>query len=63
MNRKTVPFPEQREGKEIRTETKQGNTRYVVVGCYNDQGRTVSEKVKHLIRLEAKNIVSECDEI
>ena len=60
MNRKTIPFPEQRE---VKTEKKLGNTRYVVVGCYNDQGCTVSEKVKHLIKLEAKNVVSKCDEI
>lgn len=51
MNRKTIPFPKQRE---IRTEKKLGNTRYVVIGCCNDQGSTVSEKVKSLIKLESK---------
>ena len=60
MNRKTIPFPKHRE---IRTEKKLGNTRYVVIGCCNDQGSTVSEKVKSLIKLESKNIVSKCDEI
>ena len=60
MNRKTIPFPKQRE---VRTEKKLGNTRYVVIGCCNDQGGTVSEKVKSLIKLESKNIVSKCDEI
>ena len=60
MNRKAVPFPQK---KEIRTEKQVGNTRYIVIGCCNDQGGTVSEKVKSLIKLEAKNIVSKCDEI
>ena len=60
MNRKAVPFPQK---KEIRTEKQVGNTHYVVIGCCNDQGGTVSEKVKSLIKLEAKNIVSKCDEI
>lgn len=60
MNRKTVPFPQK---KEIRTEKQVGNTHYVVIGCCNDQGSTVSEKVKNLIRLESKNVVPNCDEI
>ena len=60
MNRKTIPFPKQRE---IRTEKKLGNTRYVVIGCCNDQGKTVSEKVKNLIRLEARNVAADCEEI
>ena len=60
MNKKAVPFPQK---KEIRTEKQVGNTRYIVIGCCNDQGGTVSEKVKSLIKLEAKNIVSKCDEI
>ena len=60
MNRRTIPFPKQRE---IKTETKLGNTRYVVVGCYNDQGCTISEKVKHLIKLKSKNTASKYDEI
>ena len=60
MNRKTIPFPKQRE---IRTEKKLGNTRYVVIGCCNDQGKTVSEKVKNLIRLEARNVAADREEI
>ena len=60
MNRKTIPFPKHRE---IRTEKKLGNTRYVVIGCCNDQGKTVSEKVKNLIRLEARNVAADCEEI
>ena len=60
MNRKTVPFPQK---KEIRTEKKVGNTHYVVIGCCNDQGKTVSEKVKNLIRLEAKNVAADREKI
>ena len=60
MNRKAVPFPQK---KEIRTEKQVGNTHYVVIGCCNDQGKTVSEKVKILIRLEARNVAADCEEI
>ena len=38
-------------------------THYVVIGCCNDQGKTVSEKVKNLIRLEARNVAADCEEI
>ena len=60
MNRKTVPFPQK---KEIRTEKQVGNTHYVVIGCWNDHGKTVSEKVKNLIRLEARNVAADYEKI
>lgn len=60
MNRKTVPFPQK---KEIRTEKQVGNAHYVVIGCCNNQGKTVSEKVKNLIRLEARNVAADREEI
>ena len=52
MNRKTVPFPQK---KEIQTEKQVGNTHYV--------GKTVSEKVKNLIRLEARNVAADYEKI
>lgn len=49
--------------KEIRTEKQVGNTHYVLIGCCNNQGKTVSEKVKNLIRLEARNVAADREEI